>query len=1064
MNTLSTSGPKPIAPRAVPDLDLPTGDDEFEAFGGVATGMTSTFGNRPTGRRGAAQGGDAAATADPFAASDPFGSDDPFAGGFGRGKTGADKRKSDPFGASAAEASDKDPFSFGGAPGATGDIDFDSLLGEVGKAPAGRSGGRAPAGPSTDDDSLFGGGDEDDSLFLATSSTSGALFDAAEEEAPLTRKRKTNAGVDHDGAPTHRKKGDDERPKRDMGVAIDRLIVVLIAALCVGLALDYAGIPLFGLGEVLSDFGLGESEKDRAKREAAARPVAQNLLEPTEIKDTFSTYALEISRLRQVYALRPDDAAVRGSLVAAMLDLYQRYPLRFMADPDYKRELAAFDPLPPRAQLITSLGEGTFDGLAKLSDELAKIDGVSPDDLSVAVSVKLALRRAALRQNALDQPGKMAQASHDPLHKPEPENADLVAANGWIKRALSEGKAQNNRIKFEILAAEVDDAMGAYEAIEARLADFVAATPNHFLAHVLLASAYIERNRLAQAAPVIRALATGAQDVGDDLEFANAMHLEARLAARRGRSDDQIIGLLAALEKSPDDELTTVRLGRLFLAEKRAQECQKLLVDAKQRGMKSIAFEVALVEYWLWAHRYEDALAELKIATAAYPDAVDLLFLRGQVEEKQQHTATARDYFARVLEREPDHLQAALRLAELQRVAGKLDDAVFTLRETRRRVGDLEEVLEPLAQALLQLKVDTESRALYAILLQKAPSNKRYLLEAARMDLRAGQIDRALGYLRVLREERALDREGAIALALGLASKGKSREAADTLLPFAEREPNSVELNALTGRYLLDADDFAHAETLLARAHAVALRSGGDAETQFQYGRLAFRKQEVENGISRIQQAIAAEPTRHRYRFELAQSLTSLDRNEHRSAPKVAISQLEYLVAHAPRFAAAKNPVDYLAEVHRRAARLYADEARWEKAIPHLRTAHELEPNHLETQVLLGTALFQVNDPDAEKVLRRVVAKRPNDGPAALYLGLTLIAGSRSSEALSFLERAAATREPSCAVASYHAALIYKDRNLLSKAAASLRTYLARAPADSPFRVDAKRLLDDVAH
>ena len=188
----------------------------------------------------------------------------------------------------------------------------------------------------------------------------------------------------------------------------------------------------------------------------------------------------------------------------------------------------------------------------------------------------------------------------------------------------------------------------------------------------------------------------------------------------------------------------------------------------------------------------------------------------------------------------------------------------------RERLGDEEAILEPQALVLLELKRDKESRDIYALLLQKAPSNKRYLLEAARIDLRMGAVDRALGYLTVLRAEGALGRDGAIALAAGLASKGRHKEAAETLVPFAEREPNSVEINAVTGRYLLDAGDLAHAETMLARAHQVALRSGGDAETLFQYGRLAFAKDEVDNGVSRMTQAIHAEQTRHHYRFELA--------------------------------------------------------------------------------------------------------------------------------------------------------------------------------------------------
>ena len=187
-----------------------------------------------------------------------------------------------------------------------------------------------------------------------------------------------------------------------------------------------------------------------------------------------------------------------------------------------------------------------------------------------------------------------------------------------------------------------------------------------------------------------------------------------------------------------------------------------------------------------------------------------------------------------------------------------------------------------------------------------------------------------------------------------------------------------------------------------------------------------------------------------------------VERRGHPSAPKIAVGQLEYLVAHAPRFAEARNPIDYLAEVHRRAAQLYAEEARWSSAIPHLRSAQQLEPNDLDTQVLLGRALFQVNDPGAEGVLRKVVARRPGDARAALYLGLTLIGRGQTSDALTYLERAAASNDRSVAEASYHVALIARDRGQNAKALASVRAFLALAPQDHPFRRDAQGLLGDL--
>lgn len=1059
MQTLSIAGPAPIAPRAGPPLDLPDGDDEFEAFGTPASGLTSTFGGgfgapRPgapakPGLRPGASGGAAGDFDDPFAQS-----------------TKAAKRLDDPFGSPAAGA---DPFGFGGGSKleSTGDVDFDALLGQVGKEPTGvQKRPAAKAAPTLEDDSLFGG--DDDSLFMASANTSGALFDDADEldsgpapqksRVPTSAAESATQGPAAQGAPAERGKR-----KRDLGPLIDRALVGGMLLLGVGLAMDYAGMPAFGLGDLIPSFSFaGLSSGEQAAAKSHERPVAANLLDPTEINDTADRYALEVSRLRQVFDARPDDAQVRRALVSAYLDLQERAPDVFASDIAYKTELDALAPLPPRGMLIAAIIAPGEEPVGPMIEALANGEGADADDLATAAWAQLQLRRQQLRKQALEQPGLISQPQNDPLRVPGADDPKLKLADAWIQKAIELGKTANNRVKLQVIRAQIDDAMERPAAVIERVGEFVDATPDHPLAHELLASALIDANELTRAAAVTKKLATWATETEALPWVISALHLEARMAARRGRTDDQIQALQGAVARNGDDELTVVRLARLYLREKRAQDCQRLLVASKKADMKSIAFEVVFVEYWLWAHRYDDALAELTEATKTYPESVDLLFLRGQVEEQQHHSATARDFFARVLQREPRHVQAALRLTELQREAKRLDDALFTLQSVRERVGDEEAILEPQAQVLLELKRDKESRDIYALLLQKAPSNKRYLLEAARLDLRMGFIDRALGYLTVLRAEGALDRDGAIALAAGLASKDRPKEAAETLVPFAEREPNSVAINAVTGRYLLDAGDLAHAETMLARAHQVALRSGGDAETLFQYGRLAFAKGEVDNGVSRMTQAIHAEQTRHHYRFELARALMKVDRRAHPSAPKIALDQLEYLVAHAPRFAEARNPIDYLPEVHRRAAQLYADEARWSSAIPHLRAAQQLEPNDLDTQVLLGRALFQVNDRGAEGVLRKVVARRPGDARAALYLGLTLIGRGQISEALSFLERASGSNDPAVAEASYHVALIARDRGQNAKALAAVRAFLAHAPSDHPFRRDAQGLLGDL--
>ena len=1068
-HTFSIAGPAPIPPREAPPLDLPDSDDEFEAFGTAAAGLTSAFGSTGHGRGSAAATGafrstrGAPDTGRGGSATRSAGGKGDGDFGFGRPSRGA-SGGNDPF----ADSGGGDPFAFGAGSKVetTGDVDFDALLGEVGTAAAPTKSKAAQAAPALEDDSLFGVG-EDDSLFLANPNTSGALFDDAEESVPTKRgsaskvDAPTTSGSDSATArdAPARSGRDDERPKKSLGPWADRLLLTGMIVLTAGIALEHFGIPAFGIHLILPDFefpGFGAEPK------VVERPVAADLLEPTAIDDTAKPYALEVSRLRQVAAARPQDATVRKQLISAYLDLMERAPATFAASPEYKTELEALQPLPPRYEVIRAVQDGQSDTIDAELPKFAEAEGADADDLATAAQARIERWFALLRSQALQQPGLISEPARDPLRVDASQAAWVLDADRWADKALALGKDANNRVKLEVVCAQVDDVLGRAAAISTRVADFVGATPDHALTHQLLASSWIEQNELTKAAAAIKALLAWADEHEELGWAAAAMHLEARLAHRRGRIDDQIVALRTALEKMPTDELTTVRLGRLLLRQKRAQECQKLLVGAKKAGMKSIAFVVALVEYWLWAHRYDDALAELTEATKEYPESIDLLFLRGQVEEKQQHTATARDFFAQVIEREPMHVAAALRLAELLRQAERLDEARATLEGIQQRAGPLEEVLEPLAEVLLQLQRDNESRDVYAKLLDKSPSNKRYLLAAARLDLKLGHIDRALGYLSILRREGAIDREGAVALSAGLASKGRFGEAAETLAPFAEREPNSVELNRLTGSYLLDAKELARAGTMLERAHQVALRAGGDPETTFQYGRLAFARDEVEQGVSRMTQAIQADENRHHYRFELAGQLLNLDGKKHAGVQKLALEHLEHLISYAPRYATAGNPVAYLAQVHRRVALIYGMEARWDRAIPHLKIALEVDPNDIDIQVQLGRALFHIKDEGVEALLRKVIARRPGDVQAALYLGLTLLGRNQSTEALTYLERASASNDPAVVEASYHAGLAYRERGQNGMAIAAFKRYLARAPKDHPYYRDARSTLDDM--
>ena len=1025
--------------------------DEFETLGSAGGFDTVTLGG--TGGNPFADAG----RRDPFGGGD--GRSDPFATeGYGR-------PAADPFARpSTAKPKATSTGSSGGA-GSGGEVDFDALLGAIDEPQEDNRHGAAtvtldrdaPGGLFGEGDSLFGDsargapGDEDDSLFLATANTSGAVFDQDDDDhGPLPHMPSPVRGLE---PPRAKADGDVPRPKAASGPRVAKLLLLL---LCGGIAMDYMGMPKFGLS------GLLASEPE-APKDSENKHIAKNLIRATRLDDTLDKYLLEISRLGQVSAAMGQDLETKKLHLDRLLDVYERFPDQIAADPQLRGQIEAYqkviDPFPARFKVIELLARAELDNMEPILAALAESPAAAPDDAGVAVQGMIDLWHRRLLRQALNSPGLMSRPEDDPMRLDGSADPALKKARGWLDGVAERASKQINHSKFAYYDGKLRDVMGDFKGNVERLPKVLAEYPDQNEVRLLLVSALIESSLLGQAAQHLKEATGRAQTNKSVREQVAAWQLEARLAGRRGRRDDQVVALQGVIQLRANDELTVVRMSRLMLLDKRAQECQRALVEGKKLGMASIAFEVALVEYWLWANREEDALAETVAATKKYPESVDLLFLRGQVEEQQRHRATARDYFAKVIAREPRHLRAALRLAELQARAGRHDDALITLQNARQRLGDDASILEPMARELFVLERVEESRKLYGILLEKQPSNRHYLLSAARLDLSAGRVDQALGYLRVLRDDSALDREGALQLALALASKGSPAEAASTLLPFAEKEPTNMRLNALTGKYLLDSDDIDRAVTFLKRAYAVAHRQGGDPETLFEYGRLAFRQGAIKEGSNRMQLAIKGDSHAHRYRYHLARFLLKADPEEHVTAHAVAVEQLRFLILHAERLAETENPIQYLDDVHRLLANHYVHEQRFEKALPHLRRTLELAPKDVDSRVNLGTALFQVNHADAEAVLRQVVKIRPNNADAALYLGLISLTKNHSSEAMKWFGRAVESASPKVVEAHYQLALIHRDRKQLNEARRQLRLFLKRAPPEHAFRQDADGLL-----
>lgn len=831
------------------------------------------------------------------------------------------------------------------------------------------------------------------------------------------------------------------------GLTFDRLLLAAMVIAGLGLAADHWGYGLFA-----SKLWKGAEPPPRK----VDRPVPPDLQKPVLLDDTQKAYELELARLDRLTALRPGDAAIAQSRAAVYMDLWERYPDALQQE-EVKaglEKLKASGALPQvRVATLEALAQGNVAGALAHQQALRE---AGPDERGLVARALLAEFQQRLHRQALDNPGLTSAPEIDPLRTAGAGDAKLEDAARLAQGAAEQAKDAANSAKFIMLRAEILDAMGQPALVQTLAEPLAKRTPLQHEARLLLASAAMDQGKVEDARHFLDQVS--AAEASGDVSLGIPRKLQmayARMAGRLGDRDGQAKALSKVVVQNPADELSTIRLARLLLADRHLDDANKLLQVAKRKqSFKSVGFEVALVEYWLAVNRNDDALEEIREATKIHPNSVELLYLRGQVEDKQAHFATARDFFSKVLERQPRHLRSAIRLAELQAAAGRHDEALATLERARAQVGEEETILRLIAEELTALRRNDEARQILDKLLKASPDNRRYLLQAARLDLREGRSEQALESLRRLRDQKALDRDGAVQMALALAEKRSFVEAAQVLEPFADQALTDIELHALTGRFLLDVGALDRAAVYVQRAVQVA--NGKSAEALFQYGRLAFKRGEVGQGISRMKQAIEIDKLSHQYRFELAKFLLEVKGDP--SARKVAIEELETIVRSADGLAKADHPVRNLAEVHRLLARGLMDGHDYANAAKHLTEAVAIDPADIDSRAELGKALYFLRDAKAATVLREVLGLRPGNGKACLYLGLHLLGARRSAEALPLLQQAAASGDAKLAEAWFHIALIQKERGNLQQALRDVSMFLESAPAAATYRSDAESL------
>jgi tetratricopeptide (TPR) repeat protein len=299
--------------------------------------------------------------------------------------------------------------------------------------------------------------------------------------------------------------------------------------------------------------------------------------------------------------------------------------------------------------------------------------------------------------------------------------------------------------------------------------------------------------------------------------------------ARRGGSWGEADALLDRYWQLRGDEEALVQERLLLRATKGELEGVRSLLQARidEDGPAAPLAREALIAGLLQRYYLNEAKEKIDRWLAHEPDSTLALLSLGKLQETRDQTTSGLLTYRRILEIDPEHDDARLRLTTILVRLSQGEVALAHLEHLRRRFPDHAEVRVQYAQALeLQGRVD-EARAVLDQMLRDHPEHAAALAERGRIARLDGDEPLAEDYLR---RAVALDPGNYAArfqYSLTLNQNGKKEEAAKEKEAIRQMEADIASITQIVnGRLQETPDDPA----LYYEAGAIVLRAGRPKE------------------------------------------------------------------------------------------------------------------------------------------------------------------------------------------------------------------------------------------
>jgi tetratricopeptide (TPR) repeat protein len=493
---------------------------------------------------------------------------------------------------------------------------------------------------------------------------------------------------------------------------------------------------------------------------------------------------------------------------------------------------------------------------------------------------------------------------------------------------------------------------------------------------------------------------------------AYAHYLEGKLAGYRDDWNGAADALAAAATAAPDQPMISVELARAQARAKRDAAARATLdaarvkwpkhpqvwlasgdllakaapADAIKAYRKAIELEPTEERAYLGLAKLEpkptDALAVLERLVKKVPTSIEGRYRLGQKLAQTRDIERALVHLRKVLELDPDHIDARLDLARGLRIKGKLDEAIAQTRSAFDRAGQALDLAEELYYLLLEADDVTAAIDLLT-LLDDDRSDAEALVTIARLERGLGRIAEA----RVVAQRIAkTDAElGALVEAEIEIAAGDPAAAAKRALAIEKTSERFVEARKVAANALLAAGDPKGALDAVAEARVVK-REDVELAT---IAAFAFVDQGKLSDARAQLAPLGDGPSPTFARARVADRAGDV---------QGALAIAESLIAVKPDFAAALNLAGYLlAESGQR----LADAERY------LTRARELQPGDPAVLDSWGWLLYKKRDTrNAVRILDRASRFAPREAEICVHLAAAWLADGAPRTAAATLDRA----------------------------------------------------------